>query len=194
MPWGEGPTYRSHTDPELGIALAVHHCDDPPGYGNPRGQREKSMRKSVMPFVLSVGLIAIGAGTAAAASTREEYALQADPICRSSDRETSRLFKRFWHANKKFRIHAAGNALAAIGRRLLSANNQLRAIEPPSGDEAVIAQWIHIWDKVSENFALAASDYRLGWYGRVEHLFKASNRLGATARHLVAGFPFQACA
>ena len=37
----------------------------------------------------------------------------------------------------------------------------------------------HIWDKVSENFALAASDYRLRWFGRVERLFKASGRLDA---------------
>ncbi|HEY6770902.1 MAG TPA: hypothetical protein VI035_00465 [Solirubrobacterales bacterium] len=152
------------------------------------------MRKAVMPFVLSVGLIALWAAPADAASTRAEYALQADPICKSSDRDTNRLMKRFWQANKKFRIHAAGNALAAVGRRLLSGNNQLRAIMPPPGDEALIAQWIHIWDKISENFALAASDYRLGWYGRVEHLFKASSRLGATARHVVAGFPFQYCA
>ena len=152
------------------------------------------MRKAVMPLVLSVVLISVWAAPADAASTRGEYAQQADPICRSSDRDTGRLFKRFSHANKKSRIHAAGNALAAIGRRLLSGNNQLRTIVPPPGDEALTAQWIQIWDKISENFALAASDYRLGWDRRVEHLFKASGRLNANARRLVAGFPFQYCA
>ena len=74
------------------------------------------MRKAVMPFVLSVGLIAVA--PADAASTRAEYAVQADPICRSSDQDTSRLMKSFWRANKKFRYHAAGNALAAVGRRI----------------------------------------------------------------------------
>jgi hypothetical protein len=157
-----------------------------------RGRR--SMRKSVMPFVLSLGLVAMWAAPAHAASTRAEYAVQADPICRSSDNDTNRLSKRFWRANKKFRYHAAGNALAAIGRRLLSANNQLRAIVAPPGDEALIAQWIHLWDQVSENYAVAASDYRLGEYKRVAHEFRASHRLATTARQLVAGFPFQACA
>jgi hypothetical protein len=150
------------------------------------------MRRAVLPFVLLLGLIAVA--PAHAASTREEYAVQADPICRSSDQDTSRLMKSFWRANKKFRYHAAGNALAAVGRRILSGNNQLRAIVPPPGDEVLIGQWIHLWDKVSENFAVAASDYRLGWYGRVAREFKSSRRLGAQARQLVAGFPFQHCA
>ena len=152
------------------------------------------MRRAVVMLVLSTGLVAAGTPLADAASTRAEYALQADPICRSSDTDTSRLLKRFWRANKKFRYHAAGNALAAIGRRELSANNQLRAIIPPPGDEALIAQWIHLWDQVSENYAVAASDYRLGEYKRVAHEFRASQRLATTARQLVAGFPFQACA
>ena len=150
------------------------------------------MRKAVMVFVLSLGLIAVA--PADAASTRQEYAVQADPICRSSDQDTNRLMKRFWRANKKFRYHAAGNALAAVGRRVLSGNNQLRAIAPPPGDEVLIGQWIHLWDKVSENFAVAASDYRIGWYDKVAREFKSSRRLGAQAHQLVAGFPFQHCA
>ena len=76
------------------------------------------MRKAVMPFVLSAGLIAVWAAPADAASTRAEYALQGTQL-QESDSDTSRLMKRFWHADKKFRIHAAGNALAAVGRRLL---------------------------------------------------------------------------
>ena len=41
------------------------------------------MRKAVMPFVLSVGLIAVWAAPADAASTRAEYIAQVDPICQS---------------------------------------------------------------------------------------------------------------
>ena len=41
------------------------------------------MRKGVIPFVLSVGLIAIWAAPADAASTRAEYIAQVDPICQS---------------------------------------------------------------------------------------------------------------
>lgn len=41
------------------------------------------MRKAVMPFVLSVGLIAVWAAPADAASTRAEYVAQVDPICQS---------------------------------------------------------------------------------------------------------------
>ena len=91
-----------------------------------RGRRDWTMRRAVLPFILLLGLIAVA--PADAASTREEYAVQADPICLSSDQDTSRLMKSFWRANKKFRYHAAGNALAAVGRRILSGNNQLRAI------------------------------------------------------------------
>ena len=41
------------------------------------------MRRAVITAVLSVGVIAVGAAPARAASTRAEYIAQVDPICES---------------------------------------------------------------------------------------------------------------
>jgi hypothetical protein len=137
---------------------------------------------------------ALPAASASAASTRAEYAQQADPICQASDQVTGRLWKRFLRANKRLMFHAAGNALAAIGTNLSATNDKLRLISPPPGDEALIAKWLGIWDRIAHLYGLAASDYRLGKYSSLTQVLKGTWRLNRQASALMADFPFQHCA
>ena len=118
-----------------------------------------------MPFVVSLGLLAVWAVPAHAASTRVEYAAQAEPICRAEAKDTSRLWKHFVQADRHFKFHAAGNALEGIGSRIAFSNTQLRLIPPPSGDEATIAGWLGLWDGVAQHWTQGASAYRLGKTG-----------------------------
>jgi hypothetical protein len=154
------------------------------------------MRKAVIPFVLSVGLITVWAVPADAASTRAEYAAQADPICKSSDKQTGRLSKRFVGLAKQypFKIQAAANALEGISRTISSTNSSLRLIPPPPGDEALIPQWLDIWDRIAAKYRLGASAYRLNEFKKLNHLLSTAIRLNRRARALVSDWPFQHCA
>jgi hypothetical protein len=154
------------------------------------------MRKAVVPFVLSLGLVLIWAVPADAASTRAEYAAQADPICKSNDKDFHHLWKRFLRLAKQypFKIQAAANALERMGTRYSSSIRSLRLIAPPPGDEALIAQWLDLHNQSAAKYPLAASAYRLGEYKRLNRLIGSADRLARQASSLMSEFPFQYCA
>jgi hypothetical protein len=152
------------------------------------------MRKAVMPFVLSVGLMAVWAAPAGAASTRAEYALQADPICRSADQDTTRLWKRFLRLNKRSKSKGATNALRSIKARTKSSNRELRLIAPPPGDEALIGEWLGIWDQIATRWGFAALGYKLKLWSELDNQLHQISQRVREARRVVSGFPFQACA
>jgi|SRR5262245_31846601 len=154
------------------------------------------MHKAFLAFVLSTVLVGASAASASAAATRAEYAAQADPICKSSDKHTGRLAKRFVRLAKQypFKIQAAANALEGISTTLSSTNGSIRLIPPPPGDEAVVSQWLDIWDRIAANYRLGASAYRLDEFKRLNHLLAAAVRLNGRARSLMSDWPFQQCA
>jgi hypothetical protein len=145
-------------------------------------------------IALALLVSAVAVAPAHAASTREEYAAQADPYCKAETQDGNRLWKRFVRANAHLRFHSAGNALESIGTRITQTNNQLRPIPPPPGDETLIANWLGIWDGIAHRWVLSASAYRLGKYNRVNHLFNTIDRLARQTHDLVAVFPFKDCA
>jgi hypothetical protein len=151
------------------------------------------MAGRLAPVAIMFILGALLASSAHAAATRDEYALQADPICASADKDTAALWKRFIKLDRKLKFHGAGNALEAIGTRNLSADAALRQIIPPPGDEAAINGWIALWDQIGQKWILAASAYRLGEYGRLKRLIRSTAPLGKQADALIAGFPFRSC-
>ena len=152
------------------------------------------MRRALTALLLAIVVIAAEAAPASAASTREEYAQQADPICRTSNKAWSRLWKRFLRADRQLKFHAAGNALNAIGTNLAATNDKLELIAPPPGDAALIGKWIGIWDRIAHFYELAASDYRLRKFSSLRQVLEGTVRLSKGAARLVSGFPFQACA
>jgi hypothetical protein len=143
----------------------------------------------------SLALVSLVSPTSAIATAdRAEYVQQADPICQASNKAWTRLWKRFLRADSRLKFHAAGNALAAIGTNLSAANAKLRQIAPPPGDEALIAEWIGIWDRIAHFYALAASDYRLAKISSVRQVLEGVARLNGRATKLVSAFAFQSCA
>jgi hypothetical protein len=145
---------------------------------------------------LATSTLLMGAPVAGAASTRAEYAAQADPICKSNDKDFNRLWKRFLRlANQyPFKIQAAANTLERMGKRYSSSVNSLHLIAPPPGDEALIAQWLDLHSQSATKYPLAASAYRLNNYKRLNRLIDSADRLARHASSLVADWPFQRCA
>ena len=130
-----------------------------------------------------------------AAATRAEYALQAEPICKSSNKDVNRSWRRYLRAAKQwpFKIQAAANALEGIGRRYSLLVSSLRLIAPPPGDEARIPQWLDLHGRAAAVWPLAASAYRLDNFKRLDRLLERSDRLQRQASSLMSGFPFRQC-
>jgi hypothetical protein len=76
------------------------------------------MRKAFMPFVLSVGLIAVWAAPANAASTRAEYIAQVDPICQSFVAPENAAFRSYRKNDKRwFHLASSGSLKAWLKQR-----------------------------------------------------------------------------
>jgi len=151
-----------------------------------------------MPFVLSMGLIALWAAPANAASTRAEYIAQADPICQSTlqaERQALgpkgtvfRLLKkgRYKEAARRYR-----NTIAAFAPGV----EQVAAVEPPITDAQVIGSWVQML-RAQIPVAKRATDAMAHGRTQGKRLIKFLELLGlmnVKTRTLVANFGFQYC-
>ncbi|HEX3294992.1 MAG TPA: hypothetical protein VHR38_14770 [Solirubrobacterales bacterium] len=100
------------------------------------------MRKSVMPFVLSVGLIAVWAGPADAASTRADYIAQADPVCLATAQADAHALSGAVTDINKGRFKVAARKLRRAGRFFSAGVDQLAALERPPADASLLGSWI----------------------------------------------------
>jgi hypothetical protein len=153
-----------------------------------------------MPFVLSVGLIAVWATPAEAASTRAVYVAQAEAVCAAPTPQVLKLLKQekqlikragdFKRSQLAVRLAKILGRLATIEAQIL---NQLATIPPAPGDEAVIAQWL---EGERDGLALLVRAVRAGKHGnagRMVALLNQSISVTTQAEQVVAGFGFQSC-
>lgn len=152
------------------------------------------MWKAVMPFVLSMGLIAVWAVPAEAASTHAEYIAQADPICQSTEaaeRQALGPKGTVLRLMKKGRFKAAAHRYRNSGVAYSAGVEQLAALSPPSADAQLIGTWVQMLSAqspVAKQIAAAMA------HGRsLDKLFRRLGSMNVQTRGLVANFGFQYC-
>ncbi|HEY3192470.1 MAG TPA: hypothetical protein VGJ61_06775 [Solirubrobacterales bacterium] len=158
------------------------------------------MRKAVVPFVLSVGLIAVWAAPADAASTRAEYVAQAEAVCAAPAPQLIKLIQQEKQLHKRagdltssqlaVKLGKILGKLSTIEGRILT---QLATIPPAPGDEAVIAQWLQGERDSQAPLNRAARAGKHGKLGQMLALLKQSISVSTQANQLVADFGFQTC-
>ena len=151
------------------------------------------MRK-VMPFVLSLGLIAVWAAPADAASTRAEYIAQADPVCQSTEaaeRQALGPKGTVLRLMKKGRFKAAAHRERNTVVAFSAGVEQLAALTPPSADTQLIASWgqmLRAQYPVGKQIAAAMA------HGRdLSKLFVRLGSMNLKTHALVADFGFGYC-
>ena len=166
------------------------------------------MRKAVMPFVLSVGLIAVWAAPANAASTRPEYVAQVDPICQSFVGPNDDAFHA-WFKNEKLLGPVAKNgtlkqfgaqtkriarSLKRIAQIQANLTNQIAAIPAPTEDFGTVGAWLN-YRRQEEAFLRSAASI-LVQFRPYKQYFRKLNMADAAdeaATRTVSGFGFQVC-
>jgi hypothetical protein len=163
--------------------------------------------KAVVPFVLSVGLIAVWAAPAGAASTRAEYIAQVDPICQSFEGPVDdgwaayvRNFKRWVRAAKHGTPTAivrgakrTARSLAQWAQTLNRLFDQIAVVPPPAEDAVTVRAWInHRRQANAYNLATASALMR----GKGRKAVRLGSRAGTEAEaseRAISGFGFQVC-
>jgi hypothetical protein len=100
------------------------------------------MRKAVMPFVLSMGLIAVWAAPAEAVSTRADFIAQADPICLATAQADAHALSGGVTDINKGRFKVAARKLRRAGVFFSGGVDQLAALERPPTDASLLGSWI----------------------------------------------------
>jgi hypothetical protein len=166
------------------------------------------MRKAVMSFVLSAGLIAIWAAPAEAASTRAEYVAQVDPICQSFLGPNDNAFHA-WFKNEKLLGRVAKNGtlkqfgaqtkrVARSVKRLaqIQANltDQIAAVPPPTEDFATVGTWLN-HRRQEEAFLRSAASILVQYrpYKQYVRNLNMADAADQAATRTVSGLGFQVC-
>jgi hypothetical protein len=166
------------------------------------------MRKAVMPFVLSVGLIAVCAVPANAASTRAEYVAQVDPICQSFVGPHDNAVRAFLKNEKLLRPVAKHGTLRQFGAQTkriarslkrvvgIEANltNQIATVPPPEADFATVSTWLN-YRRQEEALLRSAASILVQFRPDKQYLRKLNQANGAdqAGTRTVSGLGFQVC-
>ena len=166
------------------------------------------MRKAVVPFVLSVGLIAVWAAPADAASTRAEYVGLVDPICQSSVGPNDAAFHA-WIKNEKLLGHVAKNGtlkqFGAQTKRIAQSlkriagiqgnlTNQIATVPPPAEDFATVSTWLDYRRQEEALFRSAAAILvQFRPYKQYFHAIDMAAAADQAATKTVSGLGFQVC-
>ena len=162
-----------------------------------------------MPFVLSMGLIAVWAAPADAASTRAEYLAQVDPICQSFVGPENVAFRGYVRNSKRWNHLAAKGTLKAwldATRRTskslsqfvqidVSMLDQIAAVPPPAADAGVIGSWLNA-RRQADAFSASAAAALNRPVPQIDKYFKRvdqANRSVDAAGRAIEGFGFQVC-
>jgi hypothetical protein len=165
------------------------------------------MRKAVMPFVVSVGLIAVWAAPADAASTRAEYVAQVDPICVAAvGAETnalgavSRNSKRWGHAAKARNVKAfirttrrLAGSVNAFARVHASVTDQIAAVAPPADDAGTVGTWLNNRRQAGASYRSAASALNLFKVRKFFSLLRQGDAAEVAGMRAISGLGFQTC-
>jgi hypothetical protein len=166
------------------------------------------MQKAVMPFVLSVGLIAVWAAPADAASSRAEYVGQVDAICQSFVGPNDNAIHA-WFKNEKLlgRVAAKGTlqqfvaqtkrlarSIQRVARIKANLTNQIAIVPPPTEDFATVATWVN-YRRQEEAAVKSAASILVQFrpYKQYFHKLDVADAADAAATRTVAGLGFQVC-
>jgi hypothetical protein len=165
------------------------------------------MRRAVIAFVLSVGLIASGAAPANGAATRAEYIAQVDPICQSFvgptvqagtaySKDYKEWSRRLSHGTLKGWVRQTGRTARSLGRfnqLHASLTEQIAAVSAPAADAGAVSTWLadrRQADLFSESAASAFSRFKFGKFHKKIGQANAADGAGVDA---IAALGFQVC-
>jgi hypothetical protein len=167
-------------------------------------KRTKWARLAPVAAIVAVG---ISAAPAQAASTRAEYIAQADAICQTFTPSLNQTYATYRHNDKRWARLASHGTLkawvkqtrrtgAALSRYLqvhAALTEQLAALSPAPGDEALIATWISYRRQAESIGAAAATALSRIDVGKFFKFVGQANKAEFAGMKVVEGFGFQVC-
>jgi hypothetical protein len=156
-------------------------------------------------LALAITLVALSPAPASAASTRAEYVAQVDPICHGIEVKeiaATRIFKRrirHLHVrpvdleSKPVR-RAAVRFYRSVLRSFRSGFDQIAAVPPAPGDEAVVSAWLQGLRKFERRFQRVIPLVARGEERKAGRALSRAFKVAGQADLRVQDFGFQHCA
>ena len=151
------------------------------------------MRPTLSCLALAFAVLLGLAGFAAAETTRPEYKLAVEPICKKNKEESEKFLKGVKTLVKKNKLKQAGADFSNAANALEKAEKQLAAVPQPTADQAKLSKWLSdIKGEVSLMRQIAAK-FKAGNKSKGSSLSVKLTHNANTANNLVIAFQFKYC-
>jgi hypothetical protein len=133
------------------------------------------------------------AETPAPETTREEYTLRAEPICKVNVEANRRIFKGAKAEVKAGELKKASRRFARAAVAFDRTIAQLAQVPRPRADEARLGRWLDLLRLESDYIARIGKALAAGKKAKAESLAVQLNRNSTKANNTVLGFGFDYC-
>ena len=149
----------------------------------------------VVATLLGIALLAsVGTPAAIAAPTREEYIAQVDPICQEADDDLRKMRHEHNQALGAGKLNKAARLLLRAVRRYETSITEVGAVEPPTEDAQLIAEFLALHRKVVDVNRKVAGALKREDRAAYRRLTSKEARIYEEIGNLISGYGFQHCA
>jgi hypothetical protein len=143
--------------------------------------------------LLCAALLAGAALGATPEEERQNYAAQAEPICKSNTKANERIFKGVRKLVREGKLKLAAGHFAKAAAAFGKATNEIAALPQPVADAARLTEWIGLLRKEKSLLAQIGQALRAGKKAKAQRLQTKLTQNGNKANNTVLGFEFHYC-
>jgi hypothetical protein len=143
--------------------------------------------------MLVLSLSAIASAAVDPAQTRETYAAQADPICKTNTEANERILKGVRTKVRNDQLKPAAEQFSKAAAALRKTLTQLRGVPQPPADAARLGRWLKLIGEEADLLQTTATKLRKGDKFGAQKMAVRLTQTANRANSEVLGFEFRYC-
>ncbi len=156
--------------------------------------RSSRLAAGAVAALLAVALLVPAAlGVTSPEQTRESYAAQVEPICKTNTKANERILSGVEKKVKKGQLKVAAGQFAKASQAFGKAVKQIKAVPQPVADKAKLTKWIGYLEKETKLLGEISSALKANKKAKAQSLSVQLTHNGNQANNAVLGFDFTYC-
>jgi hypothetical protein len=156
--------------------------------------RSSKLVATAVAALLTAGLLAAAAlGVTSAEQTRESYATQVEPICKTNTKANERILAGAEKKVKEGKLKVAAGQFTQAASAFGKAVKQIKAVPQPPADTAKLAKWVGYLETETKMLDEIGKALKAGNKSKAQTLSVKLTRNGNLANNAVLGFDFNYC-
>jgi len=150
-------------------------------------------RNSLKAAVLGTMALLVVVSSAQAETTRDQYVVQAEAICKQNLKQNSKILKGVRAQIKKGKTKKASVKFKKAGKAFGAALNRVQALEEPVADGATLSTWMVKLRPLVGGLMRISKALKKNKINSAQRLAVKLQNKGQQANNVVVGYGFSAC-